>query len=158
MVLDAMVFSPFSGTIELLHPSTTMLPCSLYRVPIRTPRINISASRTILQVSFLNTVFTPASSNLLTKIRFLANAGICRTPGSVLTLPPVVMKTQPPPLLTCSTKIMGTLSIKFWLNTFLDFYLFLDPILGWANLPMVFGSWFWTRWFFGPWYWMLRHV
>ena len=24
---------------------------------------------------------------------------------------------------------------------------FLDPILGWANLPMVFGPWFWTRWF-----------
>ena len=27
------------------------------------------------------------------------------------------------------------------------FFLFLDPILGWVNLPMVFGSWFWTRWF-----------
>ena len=80
--------TPFSGTIELLHPSTTVLPCSLYRVPVRTPRINISAPRTILQVSFSNTVFTPASSNLLTEIRFLANAGICRTPGSVLTLPP----------------------------------------------------------------------
>ena len=26
-------------------------------------------------------------------------------------------------------------------------YGFLDPILGWANLPMVFGPWFWTRWF-----------
>ena len=35
---------------------------------------------------------------------------------------------------------------------------FLDPILGWVNLPMVFGPWFWTRWFFSPWYWMLRHV
>ena len=29
--------------------------------------------------------------------------------------------------------------------------LFLDPILGWVNLPMVlymiFRTWFWTRWF-----------
>jgi len=23
----------------------------------------------------------------------------------------------------------------------------LDPLLGWANLLMVFGPWFWTRWF-----------
>ena len=49
--------------------------------------------------------------------------------------------------------------------------LFLDPILGWADLPMVlcmifahgFGSdSFWSMVLdavvFGPWYWMLRHV
>ena len=65
-----------------------MLPCSLCKVPIRTPHINTSARQTILQVSFSNIVFTPASSNLLTKIRFMANARICRTSGSVLTLPP----------------------------------------------------------------------
>ena len=23
----------------------------------------------------------------------------------------------------------------------------LDPILGWANLPMVFDPWFWAQWF-----------
>ena len=56
-----------------------------------------------------------------------------------------------------------------------------DPMLGWADPPMVlcmtFAHVFWTQWFlvhgigcdgfwsmvldvivFGPWYWMLRHV
>ena len=60
-------------------------------------------------------------------------------------------------------------------------FFFLDPILGWADLPMVlcvifthgfgcdgfwsmvldvmvFGPWFLDAMVFGPWYWMLRHV
>ena len=79
--------APISGIIELLHPSLIVLPYSLYRVPNQTPFNNTIAPRTILQVSFSNIVFTPASSILLTKIKFLSKPGMFRTPGSVLILP-----------------------------------------------------------------------
>jgi len=67
-----------------------VVPSNLYRVPIWTPINNTISPQTILQVSFSNIVFTPASSIFLTKIKCLANSGMGITPGSVLILPSMI--------------------------------------------------------------------
>lgn len=76
-----------SETTAFAHPWVSVIPNSLYSVPVWTPLINTIAPRTILHESFSNKVCTPAFPILLTDVRFRANPGICNTPGRVPFLP-----------------------------------------------------------------------
>ena len=78
----------------------SVLPSSLYNVPILIPLINTITSHTILHVSLSNIVFTLTSLILLTKMRFLAKPRICNTPRSVPLLPSYnISQTFPCPII-----------------------------------------------------------
>jgi hypothetical protein len=83
------IFSPVAKltSIRFLLSITISFDLEVEQMDVKTTFLHGDLEEEIYMKQFSNTVFTPASLNLLTDMRLLASFGMCRTPGRVLILP-----------------------------------------------------------------------